>query len=692
MDILLPGSLVWRQNLTENKRMLSTPSTIIDHFSSLCRKDIFRSSNEELKYNKDMIEKELTNFTLMKLFSQLLIVCFLVLLYVSCGAGSGSSPDHLQAKPSVPSQITLTWDAVPGAERYQIYRLWWKLLPVIVEKNVTQTFFQDSGLRNNIKYHYQVSAIIDGREGPRSTIVSATTHPGQVRGLEANLIGTSISVKWRALPGFTAYRIDRETDSAEAAPASFQVQGNPPPIEFVDPSPPPGLTSHYFIQPISDNVDYAYSISSFATVKVPGAKLQTVTNSLKTEGEIQALVLKAEGQVGGVALSWSDQGPEAMYSLTRESPGQAPVVLDEGLLSTSYWDGGVEAGRPMTYKVQARSPRTGNRQSPPVIAIAAVAALRPDSTTLRLSILGQPEQQASLQAADRNQAFRGLLIILGHSPQDLPRLVAAAGNSRVAILYFGAFNFGTSETPRFLTTKEDPNHQLSVLDLRRPALSSRYLQAALEEAIKAWPDHPELSRVPLAGWAFSQTDVSMVQVLSRPEWKTRVAALIHANALELNATVPLFSLTGVPQLLLLSGRYDTYSQLLNGLDYTTWVNRESYLHNLITIHRMPMTIVSNSGKGHSEGLDHPYVALWLSAVFAQRSTQPMTSWQGRIGWMGGYRIEKKIDSPWGDGKRAGVRLVETEVGEGIRSQPGCSWFPSRKTAEKWKEVTDEGAE
>jgi len=32
-DVLLPGRLVWRQNLTVKKRPLSIPSTTIDHIS-----------------------------------------------------------------------------------------------------------------------------------------------------------------------------------------------------------------------------------------------------------------------------------------------------------------------------------------------------------------------------------------------------------------------------------------------------------------------------------------------------------------------------------------------------------------------------------------------------------------------------------------------------------------------------------
>ena len=80
------------------------------------------------------------------------------------------APANLEAKVLGRSSISLSWDAVLGAQSYSIYRngVW--------VKNVSDaTTYTDTGLKSNTTYTYKVAACANDKEYEHSNEVSATT-------------------------------------------------------------------------------------------------------------------------------------------------------------------------------------------------------------------------------------------------------------------------------------------------------------------------------------------------------------------------------------------------------------------------------------------------------------------------------------------------------------------------------------
>ncbi len=78
--------------------------------------------------------------------------------------------------------VTLSWDAVPGAARYQLWAWWhddtgWQQLG---GQNLTGTTYSHAGLTAGVTYYYQMCAVDErGRDGPWSERASATLTAAQ---------------------------------------------------------------------------------------------------------------------------------------------------------------------------------------------------------------------------------------------------------------------------------------------------------------------------------------------------------------------------------------------------------------------------------------------------------------------------------------------------------------------------------
>ena len=90
------------------------------------------------------------------------------------GGGSGVSNSipqvtGLTVSVSGSNQINLTWNSVPGATTYWIYRN--SYVPAIV----TSTNYVDSGVSAGTTYTYAIAAVVNSTLGPKSASVTVTT-------------------------------------------------------------------------------------------------------------------------------------------------------------------------------------------------------------------------------------------------------------------------------------------------------------------------------------------------------------------------------------------------------------------------------------------------------------------------------------------------------------------------------------
>jgi hypothetical protein len=114
------------------------------------------------------------------------------------------------------SQVTLSWNAVPGATSYHVKRATTSGGPYTTVATVTAPGDTDTGLTNGTTYYYVISAINAVGEGPNSSQVSATPQPSlpaAPTNLSATGSNAQVSLTWTAPSGATSYNLKRSTVS-----------------------------------------------------------------------------------------------------------------------------------------------------------------------------------------------------------------------------------------------------------------------------------------------------------------------------------------------------------------------------------------------------------------------------------------------------------------------------------------------
>jgi len=90
------------------------------------------------------------------------------------GGGTGETSGvqqvtGLSATAAGPTQVNLSWNSVPGATTYWIYR--GTYVPAIV----TGTSFVDRSVSSGTTYTYAIAAVVNSNLGPKSSSVTVTT-------------------------------------------------------------------------------------------------------------------------------------------------------------------------------------------------------------------------------------------------------------------------------------------------------------------------------------------------------------------------------------------------------------------------------------------------------------------------------------------------------------------------------------
>lgn len=93
------------------------------------------------------------------------------------GGGTGETPPPngipqvtgLSATAAGPTQVSLSWNSVPGATSYWIYRD--NYVPAIV----TSTNYVDGSVSSGTTYTYAIAAVVNSTLGPKSSSVTVTT-------------------------------------------------------------------------------------------------------------------------------------------------------------------------------------------------------------------------------------------------------------------------------------------------------------------------------------------------------------------------------------------------------------------------------------------------------------------------------------------------------------------------------------
>jgi fibronectin type 3 domain-containing protein len=167
---------------------------------------------------------------------------------ISYGKTALTGSTTLQVKKTTYNSVTLRWNKVPGAKKYEIFCMdsmgkEWKSLGI-----KGGTSFTHKKLVTGATYYYQIRPVRDSFYGNYSNGVSSTTILGDISKLKVKAAGVDkMKLTWRKVKGATQYVILR----AESIDGAYEVVGHSNKASYTDVGLKSGTTYFYKVYAIS---------------------------------------------------------------------------------------------------------------------------------------------------------------------------------------------------------------------------------------------------------------------------------------------------------------------------------------------------------------------------------------------------------------------------------------------------------
>ena len=262
---------------------------------------------------------------------------------------SGSVKSTVPGTPSVTIGLSsasgkpqLTWSAVTGAAKYEVYRSTQKDSGFTKINTTTATSYVNTGAAAGTIYYYKVRAVnSDGLAGAYSNVVSGSVK-STVPGTPSVTIGLSSAsgkpqLTWSAVTGAASYEVYRSTQKD----SGFTKINTTTATSYVNTGAAAGTTYYYKVRALnSAGTAGAYSnvVSGRAKAAIPAAPSVTIGNSSSS---------------GKPQLTWKAVADAAKYEIYRSTQQSAGFTLLGTTTSTSYVNTGAALGTTYYYKVRA---------------------------------------------------------------------------------------------------------------------------------------------------------------------------------------------------------------------------------------------------------------------------------------------------------------------------------------------------
>ena len=259
---------------------------------------------------------------------------------------SGKAKTAAPAAPSVTAgnsstgKPQLTWKAVSGAVKYEVYRSTRQNSGYSLLGTTTSTSYVNTGASTGTTYYYRVKAVNrDGMASGYSNIVSGKAKaaaPAAPSVTAGNSSTGKPRLTWKAVSGAVSYRIYR----SESRGTGYSLLGTTSSTSYVNTGAAAGKTYYYRVKAVNrDGMASGYSniVSGKAKAAVPAAPSVTAGNS----------------STGKPRLTWKAVSGAVSYRIYRsESRGTGYSLLGT-TSSTSYVNTGAAAGKTYYYRVKA---------------------------------------------------------------------------------------------------------------------------------------------------------------------------------------------------------------------------------------------------------------------------------------------------------------------------------------------------
>ena len=234
----------------------------------------------------------------------------------------------------------LTWAAVDGAAKYEIYRSTQQSTGYSLLGTTTSTSYVNTGAAVGKTYYYRVKAVNSAGTSAYSNIVSGRAKAAIPAAPRVTIGNSSASGKpqltWAAVDGAAKYEIYRSTQQS----TGFTLLGTTTSTNYVNTGAAVGKTYYYKVRAL--NVDGA-----------AGAYSSTVSGAAKAVAPAAPTVTMTYSDSGKPKLTWSAVSGAASYRVYRsESRGTGYSLLGT-TTSTSYVNTGAAVGKTYYYRVKA---------------------------------------------------------------------------------------------------------------------------------------------------------------------------------------------------------------------------------------------------------------------------------------------------------------------------------------------------
>ena len=243
---------------------------------------------------------------------------------------------------------TLTWKAVTGAAKYEVYRARSKDGDYIKYSTVTGTSYTNTSyIEDGNTYYYKVRALkSDGTAGAWSSIVSVTYRAASTGTLSAPAVtgGNDAqgrpTLTWKAVTGAAKYEVYRST-SRSGTYTKYSTQTS---------------TSYTNSSYLTSGTTYYYKVRTLGSDGSYGPYSSVVSVTYRaTSSAVPAEVTmgKATAQGSYITVTWDKAANAASYRVYRRVNNSSDWnVVASSVSGTSYTDWNVEPGVRYTYTVR----------------------------------------------------------------------------------------------------------------------------------------------------------------------------------------------------------------------------------------------------------------------------------------------------------------------------------------------------
>ena len=273
----------------------------------------------------------------------------------------------------------LTWAAVDGAAKYEIYRSTQQSTGFTLLGTTTSTSYVNTGAAVGKTYYYKVRALnVDGAAGAYSSTVSGAAKAVAPAAPTVTMTYSDSGkpkLTWSAVSGATSYRVYR----SESRGTGYSLLGTTTATSYVNTGAAVGKTYYYRVKAVNSAGTSAYSniVSGRAKAAVPAAPRVTIGTSSAS---------------GKPQLTWAAVDGAAKYEIYRSTQQSTGFTLLGTTTSTSYVNTGAAVGKTYYYKVRALNVdgAAGAYSSTVSGAAKAVAPAAP-TVTMTYSDSGKPK-------------------------------------------------------------------------------------------------------------------------------------------------------------------------------------------------------------------------------------------------------------------------------------------------------------